>query len=199
MIRPCSATLMAAMFLVGCHPPPTPPAPPLPAPPQAPRTQGDPNPPRTPPAPPTPPRQDPTPAAPQPPSPTPAEPSPQEVKEKERRSLMQAKFVRLTEATVDKKPFYTIEIDMKNVSDKDMKLFQGGVWFYDESGKDLYLIGDTYGPVKAGETTKRGYSPFNLTDGAVAYMKTHPDKVKVEFEADKVEYADGTTAKYGPR
>ena len=194
MLRYCSAARVAALIVTGCNPAhPTPNS--SPAQPSNPAPQANPNPgPPPPPMNPTPLPPPPTPPAP-PPNPQPPGPSPDE-KAKQRRSLLEAKFVRLSETMIDKKPFYTIEVDMKNVSGKDMKLFQGGVWFYDEAGKDIYLIGDTYGPVKAGETVKRGYSPPNLDDAAVAYMKAHPDKVKVEFEANRIENTDGSKVQY---
>ena len=196
MNRLCWPALTASLLLAGCTPPrPSPtPAPPTVAPQtaQPPRSPAPPAPNTTPPDA-NPPRQDPAPppANPAPPPPQPG-PSPEDAKAKKRRSLFGGKFVKFTETTVSNQPFYTIEVDLKNDTGKDVKLAQGGVWFYDESGKDIHLLGDTFGPVKAGETARRGYNPLTLDATAVAYMKAHPDEVKVEFEAGKIEYADGS-------
>ena len=111
---------------------------------------------------------------------------------------VEGKFVRFTEKPgTGGKPFYSIIVELKNVTGKDITKYQGGLCFRDENGRELYVLGWTKDALKAGTPRQDGFMPLLIKEDSVKYMKEHPEKVKVEFEASNITFSDGTEKKFG--
>jgi hypothetical protein len=122
--------------------------------------------------------------------------------DKLKRSQIAARFVRITDDPAKKgTPFeYWIELEVKNLTDKDVKDYVGKLLLYDQDGKLLYLSGWTRGmlpnPHRPGETEKTKFNPFFLKDPELSTIKESPDKVKAVIEVTTITFADGSEKKF---
>jgi hypothetical protein len=151
---------------------------------------------------------DPNKPTPQPVQPLPGEPSKEkpgkpkpvpsaEDAKKLRTSQVTARFVRLgANPGADRKPIYVMEIELKNMTGKDIKGYQGGLFFYDQDGNIVYNLGWLKGPLKVDESRKEGFVAVTIDDKTVKLMQGSPDKIKAEFEASEITFEDGTVKKF---
>ncbi|WP_339833480.1 hypothetical protein [Paenibacillus sp. FSL R7-0272] len=89
-------------------------------------------------------------------------------------------------------------LDLKNISDKDIKGFQGVITFKDMFDNEIKSLNVKYDePIKSGASTpyEGSFELNQFMDKDTELRETPLEKIKVEFEMDQIIFGDGNIAK----